>query len=206
MPEDDPRILVFNTETTGTLPRKNVFPNRTTLDEYPHLLRLSWVIGDGIGNIYKKRDLLVKPEGYSQIPTPAARKHNLSYAELEDHGQPLEGVLKEFLSDLEGKAYIVAHDINYDLAVLMAELMRKGMDRTWYFRMRYADTQAMGQFLEICADYYESKWKKRDKKPALTVLYNQLFGYENENPHYGMADTIACYQCFLKEFELAEKK
>ena len=52
--------LVFDTETTGLLPKGKKLGN-DTLDLYPRIVQMSWISYDDVTNeVIKKRDFIIK--------------------------------------------------------------------------------------------------------------------------------------------------
>ena len=63
-------IIFFDTETTGVIPRGKEEPLVYTND-FPHVVQLSWKLGD------KEGDFIIKPDGFT-IPDAAAAVHGIT--------------------------------------------------------------------------------------------------------------------------------
>lgn len=73
-------ILFFDTETTGIIPKGVNDPCRQTA-AYPHVVQLSWKIGD------KEGDFIIRPEGFT-IPDEAAKVHGITTEKALAEGIP----------------------------------------------------------------------------------------------------------------------
>lgn len=190
-----PAFLFFDTETTG-LPRDYRAP-LANFDNWPRLVQLAWLIYDAGGNLLKEASYIIKPQGFI-IPNDAARIHRITQDRALAEGKPLAEVLEEFMPDFLRCTDIVAHNHQFDAAIMGAELLRMG--RGWITGPKKLHcTMVTGTNLcrlpgRTGAGY---KW------PRLTELHTHLFGASFEEAHDALVDVRACAKCF---FEMRRRK
>lgn len=189
--------IVFDTETTG-LPKDWNAPI-TLVDNWPRMVQIAWQIHDELGNLLEHVDYLVRPDGYD-IPYDAERVHGISTALAEKEGLPLNEVLTHFMADLEKAQFAVGQNLNFDVMVVGAELIRASMDHQVLTNKPVLDT---------CTEDTASLLKLpggrggRFKLPNLTELHSYLFQKPFAEAHNATADVEATARCF---FELIRRK
>ena len=186
-------ILFFDTETTG-VPRNYNAPVTDTYN-WPRLVQLGWIVTDEYGEIIKQRSRIVRPEGFT-IPSDASSIHGITTYKALREGYDLADVLQDFCSDLASANRVVGHNIDFDIHIVGAELVRKGMD---YLSLTgKPSTCTMKQSTNFCAinGNYGYKW------PRLEELYCKLFGHNFSGAHDALSDITATRDCY---FELKRK-
>ena len=97
-------------------------------------------IGWGVGEIHSDGPTTysryIKPNSFG-ITTEGAAKHGVTQNFVEDHGLPLESILKEFIASAQEwvarGARLVAHHIEFDAGVVAVELQRCGLHQQMAF-------------------------------------------------------------------------
>lgn len=123
------RIMVLDTETTG-FPLQpglaGIFPlprRKSTIRR--RLVQLGYIVLDKESKEELMRQShLVKPDKTFVIPDKMV--HGISHEHASQHGKSLNAVLRAFEKDLDGVECIVAHNADFDLSILGAELARAG--------------------------------------------------------------------------------
>src|SRR5687768_5850782 len=117
--------LIFDTETTG-IPHNKTAPI-TDLENWPRVVQLAWQLHDAKGKLISRQNLLIQPDGFD-IPYKAEQIHGISTKRALAEGHPLKSVLDLFIADLSRTAVLVGHNIEFDISILGAELIRKEFD------------------------------------------------------------------------------
>nr|HPJ56668.1 hypothetical protein [Kiritimatiellia bacterium] len=73
----DARLFFFDTETTGLPRRWNLPLSAATLDNWPRMVQLAWMLCDDAGNVLAPAPRLPLPQGYT-IPPDASRVHGIT--------------------------------------------------------------------------------------------------------------------------------
>ena len=111
--------LVFDTETTG-LPANFNAPV-TDSANWPRLVELAWGVYGEDGKQQSEGQLLVRPMGFD-IPAEATRVHGITTEQATAQGVSLGEALGQLVAAADGCQYVVAHNLEYDLAIVGTEL------------------------------------------------------------------------------------
>lgn len=183
-------ILVFDVETNG-LP-KNYQAPLDDFDNWPRAVQIAWCIFENNGELIDSHNFLVKPDGWTISPEAQA-KNGITLEMCQERGEAIGAVLYELLGDVIEADYIVAHNIDFDRAILGSEALRGR------FADRFVGKElicTMKESTEYCALGGKDG---RYKWPKLSELYRVLFPGETiEHEHDALADTMACARCFFE--------
>ena len=179
------RYLFFDTETTG-LP-KNYKAPYTDTDNWPRVVQLSWLVSEN-SQILKESDNIIKVD--FPIPEASSRVHGITNEVSQAKGKALDQVLEEFLADVENADALICHNLNFDLAIVQAELVRQERDPILDKKM-FCTMRSSVDFCKLPGNY-GFKW------PKLEELYNICFQEKLENAHDAMVDVRATFRCFDK--------
>ena len=172
--------LFFDTETTGL--------NRNT----SHLVQIAWILIDEDGNEESRRNHIIRPDGFI-IPHAASEIHGITTTHANKYGEPLEDVLEEFTDVAELATILIAHNIDYDIAILKNDF-------------NYVDLEfPLHGKTKICTMKLSTAWCRLPKMnngtgfkyPRLEELHYRLFGKGFANAHDAMADVEACMRCYF---------
>lgn len=182
-------ILIFDTETTGLAP----YAQRGKGLEHPknieawrdcRVVQIAWMICDSCGGVKKERDYIIKPK-YFMIPDEAAKIHGITQQKAKAEGVALVTVLEELLADLKTCDLLVAHNIQFDLGVVLSEIYRAGLE---------------GDVLEKIPKYCTmlAGCKENEKWPKLSELYVRYFNKLPEvELHRALNDVELCRAIFF---------
>ena len=193
----------IDTETTG-LPINDNLPY-TELDNWPHLVQVALIIEDDNYGILAKRNMILKPDGYS-IPESSARIHGISNAQAIKVGEDRKHVIGFLDQVLSNSNIVIGHNVSFDLNVVKAEIIRvKGIENALLTTKNHnvVDTMKMG--MNICKIpnlSFHTRMSQPYKYPKLDELYYKLFNKHFNNQHDAMADVQAAYDCY---YELKRK-
>jgi DNA polymerase III epsilon subunit-like protein len=110
--------------------------------------------------------------------------------------------LREFTEDLKMCDYVVGHNIDFDIKMILAELKRLKMDSEFVeFLSSDNFVCTMMKMINVCKVTALTKFgKKYFKFPKLKEAYKTLFGYEPSGPalHNAIIDVVVCLRVFCK--------
>ncbi|MDF9799843.1 DNA polymerase-3 subunit alpha [Catalinimonas alkaloidigena] len=181
--------LIFDTETTG-LPRDYNAPI-TDLDNWPRIVQLSWQLHAADGKLLNQQDYIVKPVGFT-IPFNSEKVHGISTERALKEGHPLEKVLEIFNKDLERTQVVIGHNVDFDINITGAELVRTGLP-THLMDIQKLDTK------DESTDFCKIPGGRggRYKWPTLSELHQKLFGVGFDEAHNSAFDVDATARCFF---------
>ena len=185
-------FLIFDTETTG-LPRNYNAPV-TDFDNWPRMVQIAWQLHDATGNLISNDSIIVKPEGYT-IPFATVQIHGITNERANEEGQELKNTLQKF-SDVVGQTnYLCGHNIEFDINIIGAELLRCGLPNILENRP-FIDTKN-DQTTEYCA--IPGGRGGKFKWPTLTELYQKLFNKGFDEAHNAAFDVAATTKVFFEK-------
>ena len=187
--------LIFDTETTG-IPRNKTAP-LTDFDNWPRLVQLAWQLHGSDGKLLNRGNEIIRPDGFD-IPFKAQQVHGISTARATAEGKELRSVLKTFTGDLLKAGLIIGHNIEFDISIIGAELLRMEMETAPLLERKKFDTST--ETIAFCA--LPGGPGGKFKMPKLNELHLKLFGKEVTDAHdaaYDVDATARCYFGLLKE-------
>ena len=188
--------LIFDTETTG-IPHNKTAPI-TDLDNWPRLVQLAWQLHDAKGKLLSQHSYIIRPDGFD-IPFKAEQVHGISTKRALEEGHELKKVLKEFENDLHKTQLLVGHNIEFDINIIGAELIRSSVPTELFLSLQKLDTGiAATEFCNL-----QGGLGGKLKMPRLTELHEILFGKKFEDAHDASYDVAATARSF---FGLISKK
>jgi len=189
--------IVFDTETTG-LPPWHRDPQRLSDWDGCRLVQMAWtVIGGPSGSTtststssanLSSYNALIKPQGFT-IPAKATEIHGITLERATAEGRDIEEVLHAFQVVLERSpnATLVAHNIEFDMALVVTEAKRLEMTRL----LSLLETLPQHCTMLTAVGNTKRRW------PKLCVLYKELFGAEPEGTaHDAMWDVVTCAEIY----------
>lgn len=190
--------LFFDLETTG----KAEMRMPPTHPRQPHIVQLAALLCDDDGTERASMNVIIlqgKP-----IPPEASAIHGITTEIAERCGMRLKAAVGLFEDMLSRSDTLIAHNLDFDHLVMMAELNRltpRGEFEACMDIMEYIETFCtMHATTEICCipgNYGYFKW------PKLIEAYRHLFGEDFDGAHDAMADVRACKRIY---FEITKPK
>jgi DNA polymerase III subunit epsilon len=148
--EDKRTYLFFDTETTG-LPRNWRAPV-TDLNNWPRMVQIAWILSDQNGNRIEADDYIIRPENFV-IPASTTRVHGISTERALQEGKDLREILMKFNELVDETEFIVAHNVSFDEKILGAELLRKGIQSSFFKKRKLCTMQASTNYCRIPGPY-----------------------------------------------------
>src|SRR5579859_4593099 len=182
--------LIFDTETTG-IPHNKTAPI-TDLDNWPRLVQLAWQLHDAHGKLLSQHNYIVKPEGFD-IPFKAEQVHGISTRRAAEEGRALIQVLHDFENDLAKTSLLVGHNIEFDINIIGAELIRAALPTENFLSLQKLDTGLAST--EFCR--LQGGLGGKLKMPRLTELHEILFGKKFDDAHDASYDVAATARSFF---------
>jgi DNA polymerase III epsilon subunit-like protein len=114
----------------------------------------------------------------------------------------ISNAVDEFMADLKSSDYIVAHNIDFDKKMILAELVRLGRDADFYGILAENNfICTMMRSIQVCRLEKMNKFGKMEYKwPQLKEAYKTLFGYQptGKDLHNAIIDVVVCLRVFCK--------
>ena len=194
------KILVFDTETTGLLP-KYFNAEKDNLHNLPYIVQLSFIIYDDINNkILTTYDSIVKVPDYVNIPDESANIHGITTSISKKQGAYITDVLNIFKSAISNANCIVAHNFEFDINMICIECMRNLIEIE-FLENNPSIVCTMRHSKDMCnIEAIGKKGNKYIKYPRLNELHSKLFDTEPNNLHNSFVDVIVCLRCFYYMF------
>src|SRR5687768_414760 len=182
--------LIFDTETTG-IPHNKTAPI-SDVDNWPRVVQLAWQLHDAHGKLISQHNYLIKPEGFD-IPFKAEQVHGISTKRALAEGHDFKKVLDIFIHDLTRTSLLVGHNIEFDISILGAELLRKEISIDDFLKLEKVDTGIVStDFCQLTGGI-----GGRLKMPRLVELHEKLFGKDFGDAHDASYDVAATARCFF---------
>ena len=191
---------VFDLETTG-LPIFNKdgkyrFHNFKNLKMYDpaRIVSISWIVLDNFGNIVKQAYHVVRPLDFSIDNDSVATKiHGITHEIAIEKGILWEKVYNEFVVDLRSCHTLVAHNLQFDLSIMLSEMFR------------YNKQDGVREMLSkgrICTVQLGRIAMNQNKAPKLSDLYKYLYNEDIKNAHDAYYDTLHCCKCLTAMMQI----
>lgn len=146
-------------------------------------------------NLLSQGDFIIKPEGF-EIPAESSNVHGITTEIAREKGVDLKKAVYYFLGACRMADLIIGHNVNYDMHVVGAELIRT-WGKDFIENLPTADTMLAS--IDLC----KIPGKYGYKYPKLMELHNELFGCDFEDAHNSFADISATEKCF---WEMRKRK
>lgn len=171
------KILVFDFETTGLIPRIPFLLNPEVLKEMPHAVQFAFSMMD---------TETVNFNFYLKVPVPIENSsiHGVT-KEISDAGVDFSEAFGVFLNLYNQCDKLVAHNIDFDVRMLRIECARRNIP------IKFDDSKHYCTMLEGSKVWGRKKW------PKLAELYHHFYGAIPDGMHNASVDVKACMQCYV---------
>ena len=183
--------MILDLETTGLPIRKgfNNYYHYSNLNKYDtsRIVQISWGIYKQDGEKILLRDFVIKPSGFN-IPEQSTKIHGIPHNYAKKYGIELLKVIEYLEKDINKINVIIAHNLNFDINILLSELYRfKNFNLTNKIKntKKICTAQTTKGILQIkIIINYEYIYKL----PNLVELYYWCFGKELTGAHNSKKD------------------
>lgn len=125
IPASHRRVMIFDTETTGLIPRHKSGTPFPPIESYPYIMQISWIIYNVSTNqIEELVDEYVRIPETAPISPESIQVHGITREIANEKGKPILPLLEKFFVAYMKCDCIVAHNLQFD-----SELVRKEMWR-----------------------------------------------------------------------------
>jgi DNA polymerase III epsilon subunit-like protein len=205
------RILVFDTETTG-LPKTRII-NPDTLNLWPHIVQLSYVIYDiSFNEISEQKDFIIKISENIEIPEEASNIHGITKEISLEKGANIKDVLSWFYFHLKNVDRIIGHNVSFDINMIKVETLRiiynesetQQFKKLFKFDLHYFTNYdnivcTLQDSIKLCNIQAIDKFGKPYLKyPKLIELHQKLFESVPNNLHNSLNDILVTLRCYMK--------
>lgn len=186
------KILVFDTETTWFIDKKN-----PDLNAQPYIVQFAWIIWELKNwkfSEISRVNQFIKPK--ISIPFASSQVHHIYDIDVKD-APAIEEKIIEFTQLINDVDAIIWHNIEYDEEMIKLELKR--LQKEYLYKPKQVICT-----MKTTVDFCAIKWNwERFKYPKLWELYKTLFWEYFIWAHDAMVDVEATLKAFL---ELESKK
>lgn len=180
--------LFFDTETTGT--PKNYKAPATDLNNWPRVIQLAWVFYDTEEKQIASSCLLIRPNGWVIPKEKFWIDNGFSTEKSLAEGVRIETALDGFINAVNSANLLIAHNLQFDLPIMQAEMIRAGM-AAHNKPKRFCTMRASTNICKLPGQY-GFKW------PKLEELHKYLFGESFDGAHDALEDVMATARCFFE--------
>uniref|UniRef100_A0A6C0H8U5 Exonuclease domain-containing protein n=1 Tax=viral metagenome TaxID=1070528 RepID=A0A6C0H8U5_9ZZZZ len=202
------KILVFDTETTGKIDK---YADLSESEKQPHILQFSYVLYDTDKNNVFINDNVIKIKKDIVISPECIQIHGITQYKCQTQGVILYNSLSAFYLKVKEADYIIGHNLEFDVKMLIIELYRlkeeSGNDDAYEQIIDYFEKGkqfsskcfcTMKNTADICKLENPNKKSKEYKYPKLSELHKHLFSHDPKNLHNSLFDVIITLRCFYK--------
>ncbi len=170
-------FFIFDTETDGLINKSD-----SNNIKYPKIIQISWAIMDFDGIILKKDTRILNCD--YNADSEAFKINKLNKSNISKLAESPQLVYKDLINDLKYCKYIAAHNLDFDLNLLIHELSLIELDID------------LRDFKTICTMRIGAELIGNNAKyPKLTELYEWLFNYKIFQLHNAEADALIVCKC-----------
>ena len=202
------RVLVFDVETTGLLPKKG---EEVPMEELPYIIQLSYVIFETSNwRVSKEFNQYINIPEHIEITSKITEITGIN-RDMCNKGMSMTKALEEFCEDYMICDTIVAHNIYFDRRMVQLEIKRHSESLKPYhvknvFLQSYEKEENKQNYCTMYKSKNLCKIERKDdkgeiyyKSPKLSELYEHLFETKAPmNLHDSLVDTYVCLRCFVK--------
>tara|TARA_Y100000389_G_scaffold145392_1_gene143927 strand:+ start:3173 stop:3793 length:621 start_codon:yes stop_codon:yes gene_type:complete len=186
-----PRILIFDTETTG-LPEK--YASIYDYKKWPYIIQLSYIIYDmSTSSIHTISDNYIKIDKSINISEESEKITGISRKMLDDKGICIKYALQDFNNALKISDIIVGHNVSFDKQIIMVENFRNKINNNFVkFHGKNIIRKPEYCTCKKTSHLFNNRYQK------LENLYSSLFNEKPYGLHNSLVDTIVTFRCYYK--------
>jgi DNA polymerase-3 subunit alpha len=191
------KIFVFDVETTGLIPK-----NPGT-EPMPFITQLAFILYDmNTGNILQEYNNFIRIPSDIEISAKITEITGITRDLLDQKGIPIQQALDDFLHTMRKADLYVAHNIEFDWAIISIEASRLSHTLTKFLhdsspKKRYCTMQ---NTKDLCKIERVNSFGVYYKFPSLAELYEYIFKTSTKDLrlHDALEDVRCCLKCFIE--------
>lgn len=201
------KVLIFDTETTGLLPKYYFKTNNNTIidfmRDFPYIVQLSFILFDTEKLvIIESHDFIIKVPDEVEISEKSYSIHGIDKKKSNEEGVDIKESLITLRNVYKKADIIVAHNVEYDLPVIQIEGSRNNMgvimNKNDNGKQFYCNMKNTVNLCNIIKTNSRGTYKKY---PSQEELHFKLFGSKPKNLHNSFNDILVCLRCYIKLIE-----
>lgn len=181
------KILVFDTETTGFINKKEF-----DLAKQPYIIQFAGILGELENGKYReieRKNIFIKPP--ISIPYGASQVHHIYDIDVKDAPE-ISTQIPDFMWFISQADALIGHNIEYDEDMIKLELKR-------HEKLHLYTPNQVICTMKLSVDFCALQGNgERFKYPKLWELYKKLFWEYFIGAHDAMVDVEATLKCFLE--------
>jgi DNA polymerase III epsilon subunit-like protein len=125
IPKYHRRIMCFDTETSGLMPKHRSGTPYPPMESYPYIMQFSWILYNVTTNqIEETVNEYVKLPATAIISEESIKVHGITREITEEKGKPIVPLLAKFFEAYMKCDCIVAHNLHFDGGLVRKEMWR----------------------------------------------------------------------------------
>lgn len=184
--------FIFDTETTGLPPRGVPVTNQRAWEQC-RIVQIAWECYEG-NQLLDQACHIIRPDGF-KIPKGASDIHGITTEMALEKGIPWDQVASMLADILPNVKRLVAHNITFDVPVLMAQCVRHGREDIANIIMKKEQVCTMKR-----GTLPNQRW------PKLIDLYERCFQKKPQGTlHTADVDVRCCAEIYFYQEGLAKE-
>jgi DNA polymerase III subunit epsilon len=193
------RILVFDTETTGLIPKYKQLPR--DIQEYPYIVQFSFMLYNvETLTIDKISDYIIRLPEDVVIPEESSNIHGITTRITKVRGVSIHEAFDDFEQTLEQANVIIGHNLSFDIEMYRKECILNKRESKINKELFQTKSQycTMKMSCNLCRIERINSYGMYYKYPTLLELHQFLFKETPYNLHNSMVDVLICLRCYYK--------
>lgn len=183
------KLLVFDTETTGIIPK--IIPH---ISKCPHILQFSYIIYDlDKYKILEEYNRIIHISKDIEISSDSISIHGINKEKTNKSRTNIINCLINFDKKIKNCDIVVGHNIDFDLKMVNIECYRNNMSPI--FNENQSILCTMKEGIELCKIEAVNSKGSYFKWPKLIELHEKLFKSRPSNLHDAYNDILICLRC-----------
>jgi DNA polymerase III epsilon subunit-like protein len=151
----------------------------------------------------KQKDFIIKLPSHITMSEECIKIHGITNEKSRECGTNIKNIIEEFVKDVYSTNMLVAHNLDFDLNILFAEIMRLNEPCHEQFIGDLLKKKnlfcTMKESTKLCNIKVVTKTGREYVKfPKLSELHEHLFQSTPKNLHNSLNDVLVCTRCFYK--------
>ena len=194
------KVIVFDTETTG-LPITKGFNNYYSykeLEKYnsSRLLSICWQVYEDTQLVSNNYFIINTSDFTIDNNSKSCEINGITQEIALEKGIDIKEVFTKLAADLINIERLVAHNINFDVNIILSELYRNNSLNTIKLLLSKNLYCTMINGKNIAKVTFKNS--TNIKLPKLIELYKHFYNEEFQDAHNAEADVYACAKCYFK--------